>query len=57
MSKTKALWIGKDKNKTEKPFYIKGTTKPVKFLGIYIGHDKDEVYRAKFEPPLRRLDK
>ena len=57
ISKTEALWIGKDKNKTEKPFNIKWSTKPIKILGIYIGHNKEEVYKANFEPPLRLLDK
>ena len=57
ISKTEALWIGKDKNKTEKPFNIKWSTKPIKVLGIYIGHNKEEAYRANFEPPLQLLDK
>ena len=34
ISKTEALWIGIDKNKTEKPFNIKWLTKPIKILYI-----------------------
>ena len=52
MSKTEALWIRKDKNKTEEPFNIKWSSKPIKILGIYIGHNKEEVSRTNFEPLL-----
>ena len=36
----------KDKNKTEKAFNIKWSTKPIKILGRHIGHNKEEAYRA-----------
>ena len=57
ISKTEALWIGKDKNKTEKPSKIKWSTKPIKIVDIQKGHNKEEVYRANFEPLIQLLDK
>ena len=36
--KTNALWIGKWKNRNDKPHNLKWTSESVKFLGIYIGN-------------------
>ena len=38
--KTEALWIGKDKYNIAKPLSIKWPDKPLKLLGLYIGHNK-----------------
>jgi hypothetical protein len=40
--KTEGLWIGKLKHCKDKVGGIKWTDKPVKTLGIYFGHDKEE---------------
>ena len=36
--KTEALWVGKWKNRTDKPYDLKWTNKSVKFTGIYVGN-------------------
>ena len=45
ISKTEALWIGKDKNKTEKPFNIKWSTKPINlfYLWFYVAFNTAQV--------------
>jgi hypothetical protein len=40
--KTEGVWIGKLKHSKDKVGGIKWTDKPVKTLGIYVGHDKEE---------------
>ena len=40
--KTEGAWIGKLKHSKDKVGGIEWTDKPVKTLGIYVGHDKEE---------------
>jgi hypothetical protein len=47
--KTEGLWIGKLKHCKDKVGGIKWTDKPVKTLGIYFGHDKEECERLNWE--------
>ena len=53
--KTKGLWIGKWKNRTDDPFFelytdstkrIKWTNKNVNYLGIYVGNDNPAQKQA-----------
>ena len=37
--KTEALWLGKWKNRTDKPLNLKWTNEEVKSLGVYVGND------------------
>jgi hypothetical protein len=47
--KTEGLWIGKLKHCKDKVGRIKWTDKPVKTLGIYFGHDKEECERLNYQ--------
>ena len=38
-TKTKGLWVGKWKDRTDKPLNIKWTNKNIKRLGVYFGND------------------
>ena len=38
VDKTEALWVGKWKNRTDKPLNLKWTNSHIKFLGIYVGN-------------------
>ena len=55
MKKTKGIWLGNLKNHGLRLFEnIKWTGKPVKCLGIYVGHNRDLCYEYNW---LRRVDK
>ena len=41
--KTKGLWLGKWKNREDKPLGIEWTNKNVKTLGVYFGNDNPDV--------------
>ena len=46
--KKQGLWLGKSKDSGNNYFDINWTTKPVKLLGIYIGHNLEEVENLNF---------
>jgi hypothetical protein len=46
-NKTEGLWIGKVKQSKDKVEHISWTSKPIKHLGIYFGHDKIECEKHK----------
>ena len=49
VDKTVALWVGKWKNRADKPHNLKWTNKVVKALGVYIGNDREEAAKLTFE--------
>jgi hypothetical protein len=54
--KTEGLWIGKLKHCKDKVGGIKWTDKPVKTLGIYFGHDKEECERLNWENKIEKIN-
>ena len=54
--KSQDLWLGKSKDSGNNYFDINWTTKPVKLLGIYIGHNLEEVENLNFTSALSNLD-
>jgi hypothetical protein len=44
-NKTEGIWIGKLKNCKDKVRGIKWTQNPVKALGIFFGHNKEECQK------------
>jgi hypothetical protein len=52
--KTEGLWIGKLKHCKDNVGGIKWTDKPVKTLGIYFGHDKEECERLNWENKIEK---
>ena len=54
--KTEGLWIGKLKHCKDKVGGIKWTDKPVKTLGIYFGHDKEECERLNWENKIEKMN-
>jgi hypothetical protein len=54
--KTEGLWIGKLKHCKEKVGGIKWTDKPVKTLGIYFGHDKEECEKINWENKIEKMN-
>ena len=53
---TEGLWIGKLKHCKDKVGGIKWTDKPVKTLGIYFGHDKEECERLNWENKIEKMN-
>jgi hypothetical protein len=47
--KTKALWIGQWKNRTDKPLGLKWTSSEVELTGVYIGNDRKAASRKSYE--------
>ena len=54
--KSQGLWLGKLKESGNNYFDINWTTKPVKLLGIYIGHNSEEAENLNFTSALSNLD-
>jgi hypothetical protein len=48
-NKTEGIWIGKLKNCKDKIRGIKWTQNPVKALGIFFGHNKEECQKLNWE--------
>lgn len=53
--KTQGLWLGKWKNRTDKPLNIRWTNKNVKNLGIYFGNDEPALHT--FEDIIPKVEK
>ena len=52
VEKTEAIWLGSDKNRKEKPLGIKWPDKPIKLLGLYIGHNDKDLEISNFRHKL-----
>ena len=57
MEKTEGIWLGNFKDSEEKYAKIKFTKKPVKSLGIYFGHDKEQCYKLNWTERIEKLEK
>ena len=55
-TKTEGLWIGKLKHCRDKYANINWTDKPVKALGIYFGHDKNECDKLNWEKRIEKMN-
>ena len=57
MDKCKGIWLGNLKNDDEHEMYgISFTNEPVKCLGIFIGHNKEECHNKNWNDPLSNLE-
>ena len=56
LSKSKAMWIGANKNLTEKPLGLDWCT-GVKTLGIYFSCNREEVIKQDFHRTLGNVQK
>ena len=54
--KTKAMWIGANKNSSENPLQLEWCT-GVKNLGVYFPHRNEEVTAQNFEERLNKIQK
>ena len=54
-NKTEGIWIGKLKNCKDKIRGIKWTQNPVKALGIFIGHNKEECQKLNWEKKIEEM--
>ena len=41
MPKTEAVWLGVNRNETDKPLNIRWPALPIKVLGVYFGYDRE----------------
>ena len=55
-NKTEGLRIGKLKHSKDKEEHIKWTSKPIKTLGIYYGHDYIECEKLNWEKKIEKLN-
>jgi exonuclease III len=53
--KTEALWLGSKKLSDEKPLGVIWPTTPLRVLGIYVSHNKKDVYDYNFRKCTDRL--
>ena len=53
--KTEAMWLGSKKGSEDKPLNVNWNNKTLKILGIYVGHDKQEMYKANYEAKIESL--
>ena len=58
LSKCEGLWIGSDKQRQHycNLCSIKWPKKPIRYLGIYIGHDQKECYKLNYEDKIASID-
>lgn len=54
-NKTEGIWIGKLKNCKDKIRGIKWTQNPVKALGIFFGHNKEECQKLNWEKKIEEM--
>ena len=54
-NKTEGIWIGKLKNCKDKIRGIKWTQNPVKALGIFFGHNKEECQKLNWEKRIEEM--
>ena len=55
IDKTEGLWLGQSKNKNEQLFGISWSKKPIKLLGLYIGHNKKNLEISNFRHKIQKL--
>ena len=48
MTKTEAVWLGVNRNRTDKPLNIRWRALPIKVLGIYFGYDRGLCEKINF---------
>ena len=53
--KTEALWIGRDAQNSEKPLGISWPDRPIKLLGLYIGHNERELEVSNFRHKINKM--
>ena len=56
-SKTEALWLGKLKDRKDKPLGFKWSENPILALGVYFSYDKVKSDKCNFEEKLEKLEK
>ena len=54
-SKTEALWVGKWKDRNDKPLGLKWTNDKVKFIGVYVGNDRAQCSLLGFSEVLDKV--
>ena len=55
--KTIGVWIGSNKNNVATPYNITWTKEPVKFLGIFVGYDKQTCNKKNWDDKVIDLQK
>ena len=48
MTKTEAVWLGVNRNRTDKPLNIRWPVLPIKVLGVYFGYDRELGEKRNF---------
>ena len=48
MTKTEAVWLGVNRNRTDKPLNIRWPALPIKVLGVYFGYDRELYEKRNF---------
>ena len=58
LTKCEGLWVGAYKNRQQSCTLcgIKWPTTPIRYLGIYIGHDSQQCYKLNFESKISNID-
>ena len=55
IDKTEALWIGKDRYNKETPLGISWPKQPIKLLGLYIGHNENDLEVSNFQHKINKI--
>ena len=55
IEKTEAMWLGADKMNKNKPLGINWPDKPIKLLGLYIGHNKKDLEISNFRHKINKM--
>ena len=56
-TKTKGMWLGRWKNKTDMPFGFCWPRDPIKALGIFFSYDENKTNELTFAEKIRNLEK
>ncbi len=57
VKKTEGIWLGANKQLPKSVHGIVFTDRPLKCLGLYVGHDKDECYKKNWIDKLNKIEK
>ena len=57
IEKTEGVWLGASKNFEKTYKGIKFTDEPIRYLGIYFGHNKDKCYELNWLEKINKLEK
>ena len=52
MTKTEAVWLGVNRNQTDKPLNIRWPALPIKVLGVYFGYDRELCEKRNFRDKI-----